>query len=304
MSNARYIQYPVFLFQNLLIEKEKTLDTILVYGIYQFALKIKYTYSDVAKNLIYHNYKGSLPVPLAKKLNNQKYKWIGQVTDYQCFNVDGAFEPYEEEVEELLLAFEDGTDLMDLAIEFYQIVNAHKLLGVRGSFEHNLRQGKRLAAECQIKGEPMAMLNLKLLFEFRDKPKTEVELMEFAFYIGIKSILGKKQVTKTNIRHILSRALGYKSVSAVPEKVLEGEIFIKYSKRYYYTKILKNLEASWYLKQYSKKIRGIYVSIGSDVTYEYIIRIAETGKKSYKENQVKRAKAIALNTIRQELKIV
>ncbi|MBL0282286.1 MAG: hypothetical protein IPQ11_18390 [Bacteroidetes bacterium] len=149
----------------------------------------------------------------------------------------------------------------------------------------------------------MAMLNLKLLFEFRDKPKTEVELMEFAFYIGIKSILGKKQVTKTNIRHILSRALGYKSVNAVPIKVLESEIFIKYSKRYYYTKILKSLEASWYLKQYSKKIRGIYVAIGSDITYEYIIRIAETSKKSYKENKVKHDKAIALKTILQELKI-
>ncbi len=42
------------------------------------------------------------------------------------------------------------------------------------------------------------MVNLKLIFEFRDSEKSEFDLAQFAGYIAIRSIKGKKPYCKTN----------------------------------------------------------------------------------------------------------
>lgn len=156
------------------------------------------------------------------------------------------------------------------------INDALESLNITGNIDYILKEGKKIKPH----NDPQPSINTSLLFDFRDKDKTEFEIAQLLAYIAIRSILGKRQYVKTNKAHIVSRMFGYASVNHLPVN-FHGAIealFKKYSNRYHIDKVLQALELNWYVLTYSRNLRGLYVAMNDKIELEALIFAAE-GKK-------------------------
>jgi hypothetical protein len=284
-SKEKYLQFPLFLLRELLTDKEKTIEKIIKYGIYRFSKIQKYELYDVAKQIMYCYYRkqGDLTNNLLEI--TQSYidaEMIDLDEDYSGFSFEN-FNP-ETEINQLLEIFETDLNFKEKSIEFYLIRQAYVFLGITGNFENCLKVGKQIEKTIPEK-EPFPMISKRLLFEFRDNDKSEFDLMQFAVYIAIRSILGKKSYCKTNKEMIICRSFGYASKKHLPAKMhpIIKELFSKYMKRYHINNLIESLKLNWKVLIYSKYIRGFYVGMSNKISLEAIILIAETKKK---KNQI------------------
>jgi hypothetical protein len=76
-----------------------------------------------------------------------------------------------------------------------------------------------------------ASIPLDLLWRLRrwENPFKEFEIMYYTYYLGIRSILGRKSYTQTNNDLILARAFGFNSISELDKK--NHGLYLKYSTR-------------------------------------------------------------------------
>ena len=113
---------------------------------------------------------------------------------------------------------------------------------------------------CSIKKE--------LLFEFRDKPKTEFEITVFRFFVALNSIQGISKYGQAAYDRVFAVMFGYNT-----DKVLEKDglkmalltdiehgIYLKYSTRKIREKITTTLQMDYYLKWYPAGKRGNFYS--------------------------------------------
>lgn len=59
-EDEKYLQFPLLLIREMFINKEDAINKIIKYGIYNYSTKFHYQKSEVAKQLIYDNYRGNL----------------------------------------------------------------------------------------------------------------------------------------------------------------------------------------------------------------------------------------------------
>jgi hypothetical protein len=304
-TKERYLQFPLFLIREMLVNKEDTINKILMYGIYKYSTKFSYSVEDASKNLMYYYYRkkreltGFLSKEIERFINSDL---LVLDEDYNGFQ-GTEFEPVFE-LEQLETIFETETEFLNRVIEFYQMQLSYNSLGISGNIEQSLKIGKEIEKQIQA-GEPQPMISKSLLFDFRDKEKSEFDLIQLVAYIAIKSILGKKQYAKTNKNHIVSRMFGYPSIKHLPDKQKPGlkELIEKYSCRYHIDKVLLNLELNWKIITYSNNIRGMYVAMENKISIDALALIAETKKQTAKVEALKQQKKEATQKALMQLKI-
>ena len=287
MTNDRYFQFPLFLLRDLMTDKNKALNNIIRYGLFSFAEKINPNMNEVIRQLMYCYYRdrADMPNDLIKLIDGH----VNTDEDYNGFN-GTEFKP-EYETEQLIEIFQSDSKFEAMAIEFYKIRQAYSFIGVTGNYQNCLSVGRQIQANIQ-KGEPMPMIDKNQLFEYRDSEKTEIELMQFAVNIAIRSIIGEKNYSKTNKEMILCRAFGYKTKNHLPETM--PDIFRKYLNRYHIDKVLQKIElGNWNLIFYANNMRGMYIGFKSKISLEKLIEIAEMKREKKKLEDLKQAKKIA-----------
>lgn len=291
-TEERYLQFPLFLLRDMIERKEDTINKILSYGVYRYSTKFSYTVEDASKNLMYYFYrkKRELTSYLSETLNDYIENEILYLDeDYNGFD-DKEFEPTFE-MEQLDKIYKTDAEFLTRVIEFYQMQLAFNSIGINGGIEFCLNSAKEIEKQIEP-NEPQPMISKSLLFEFRDEQKSEFDLIQFLAFIAVKSILGKRQYTKTNKNHIVSRMFGYSSIKHLPDKLKPGlkELRAKYSYRYHIDKLILNLELNWNIITYSNHNRGMYVAMKNKIDIKELALIAEAKKQKTKVEALKQLK--------------
>jgi len=291
-TEFKYFQFPLFLLQDLMHNKTKALNNIIRFGIYRFSKTIAYNEKQVIDQVIYGIHRGGLTSELKRITDNyQESDKLSLDEDYNGFQ--GAnFDP-EYENEQLSPLFNSEQDFQEYAIQYYQIKQAYKTLGIEGNYDNCIDNAQEIENSIPER-EPMPMVNKGLVFDFRDNDKTEFELMQFACYIALNSILGTKHFTKTNYDFILCRTFGYSKPDLIPNELKATPIFDKYTKRHHREKLLNQLELSWNILKYSTTaMRGFYIGKANKTNYQTIAEYDYKNRKSYKIEQLKQLKKVA-----------
>lgn len=273
---SKYIQFPVSFLPEILTDKERVINNIFHFGLYGYSKRFKYKIEDVARQVVYFVYRGDIK-GFKRMLNEVEVEWIGHDEDYNGFSGD-SFNP-EDEIKEMLELFDAYPIIKETAIEIYQMHLVCQSLGISGKIEPIISDAKE-QWKRYTKGDAMAMIKTRILFDFRDHKKTEFEIVQLLAYCAIKSIIGKKEYKKTNWKLIVSRMLGFKSSSDIDLSSYKNSTLLKFNeKRYWQNKLREHLELEWKVKFYSNANRGFYVCDGNKLSYDRLAEIAESKKK-------------------------
>ena len=304
-----YVQFPLNLLQELPLNKEATIKKMICFGVYKYAQNLKAAHENIAKQIIYGNYKDKLPIKLSEKLESIDFVEVGMDLDYHGF-MSGDFAPTAE-VLELTQWFIKDEELLELAKEYYQVHQAIYLMNLNLSVNECIEIAKPIFNNpFNDVNNVMPMAKVSSLVKFHDnKLTTKKDLIGLMGFIAVRSILGTKKCVKTNKNHILSRLLGFKSVSEIPDKLPNhlNEIFTKYKERHHMDKLLIELQLNWQILIYSKRMRGLYLSTLSKMTLNELVFIAESNKQKNREKELKnkksQAEAFALEKLKQSTKL-
>ncbi len=305
MSDERYLQFPLCMLRDLFIDKKITIDKIIVYGLYRYAKKQDYDLPNVARQLMYCYYRKQSDLTNDLRRMIQRYidsKKIYFDEEYSGFSRIGSEFKAELELDQILPLFETDKTFKEKAIEFYQIRQAYSFLGINGNFDSCLKHGKEIERTIPA-NEPYPSINKTLFFDFRDHEKTEFDLMQFACYIAIRSILGEKSYYRTNKEMILCRAFGYKSNKELPATMnpVIKELFDKYNKRYHIDRILQSLQLNWNILIYGRNVHGLYIGLKKKISLDSMILNAETKKKKNQIAELKKQENEAREKALQQL---
>lgn len=293
-DKQRYFQFPLMALRDLFINKNKTLNDVIDWGLYGYSKKIKYELADVAEELLkyYNQEKENLSKVLLDKIEYFIKNGLLEIENdgADSFSIETVFKN-EANYEQILSLFETNPDFMNKAIRYYQIRKAYKFLGIIGNYHDCLTEDEKIEGKIP-EHEPYPSINKDLVFDFRDNNKTEFELMQFAFYIAFRSIIGKQEYCRTNKKMILSRALGYCNITQFSQEnnSIINSLYAKYNKRYHFRNVLNQLELKWGIITYSYHIRGMYVGLREKITLDDMAFFAERNKKRYKIEQLKKEK--------------
>jgi len=163
----------------------------------------------------------------------------------------------------------------------------------RGS-ENNIREAEEIL--FKTKGSPVVGIEIGMLFDYYQNPKTEFEIVCLGAFLGVKSIIGKKPYAKSNKKMIFARMFGYKSPKELPNKRYMNDLQKKYFNRYQIDKILNTLQLNWGLKMLWNHNRGVYLTF--DVSLEELAKITETDKRKAKLRQLAEDKRKAIEKVK------
>jgi hypothetical protein len=288
-SKARYVQFPLFMINEIFTDKRKFLEDVLCYGIKYYSERFNYDETAIARQLIYDYYHEKVSPIL--KLQIEGLDGIVGCDERLGHDANGFFDPVEE-VDELLIAFNTNLDLYKNSVEHYQVHMALISLKIDAEVAVVIERAFKVRDRVP-NNEPHPMINVDTIFKFRDHEKTQYELIQLVAYLAIKSILGRKDCVKTNKKHILARMLGYSSVQVQPRELPDhlAALYAKYSHRYHMDRLLSFLETEWNVRCYSTNaMRGIYIGVKNKISYEQMAVISESSKRSSKIRELKRQK--------------
>lgn len=265
----KYLAVNVCFLADLFKDKETTINNMLRGGLYRYASNIKLTLEN-AVTLCLYDYLNNKPLPgeVADIFNGY------DVQRDECFVAGNFFAP-----DDIVESF-NHSDNEEL-FEYAQMVTACNNMGVNPA---NMFIYLSTCRNIKTTSTVVAMINKSKLFEFRDENKTEHELMQFACYVAIKSIIGRNKFAKTNIQYILSRAL------PDAENEAQNALRIKYQKRRKFESIMQALELNWGVKRYSSFMRGFYLATDGKTSIEELALIAESSKKKNRVEKLKNSK--------------
>lgn len=266
----KYVQFPLCLVTETYKDREKGLSLMLDFGLVHYALSQKYEIADVVRQTIYDYYKNADKLPGDLRVAIEEAEAEDRFThdeDYNGFNSDGKFDP-ELNAPELLRILENNPDIKEEAVRHYQLHQAGAFLNVQiGSVKgtikrYNEAQGIRESYERTFGPDAMATAKPSMLFEYRDNPKQDIDLLRA--YLGIVSMIGYRKFISTNKPAILSRMIGAKSKAAfqsLSKLTATGDAVNKYSKRWNMDKLMLSLAEHKFIMFLSKKQTSvIYVS--------------------------------------------
>jgi len=281
----KYFRVPISLLRGLADDPKETLLNCAYYGVFSLTETKKVT-SKEERTFIeqfvyaYYNEPNTMTMELSEKME--------EAIDEGMFHADDDHKGFasgkgrklnvDSEVNELERIFEDDKEFKDMVINFGKARDAYQFYGIKKNFKDIFEW----AMEKQIPANsPMVMIPQKKLKEFYSEEKTELEIMTFAVYLAIHSILGKKKYCRTTKEMILARAFGFRNINELREN--PPALFEKYAKRYWIDKLLAEVSGdTWGIHAYSTNegLRGLYVGAGFHADLEisrdmFIQKVAE-----------------------------
>ena len=271
IKEFRYIQFPLCLLMETYMNANNGLNLILHFGVVNFAKKLNYNITEVARQLMYCYYrkKELLPDGLLSRMNMYINNDELSVDECYCGFNDDLFDPLEYTTE-LIDLFEKDEYLKNNAILLYQVRQAcsSELLGVSiGNMPSILKgyeTGNKIRKDFEVQFGTDVIVSVKIvqIFEFRESGK---DLDLFRAYLGIKSLIGTKDFVGSNKPAILSRMIGCKSKEAFEHYTTKKysknskllEVVKIYGKRYQMNNLLKRLIEKKFMMYLSIEKRSI-----------------------------------------------
>lgn len=297
MSKYTYLQFPIYLLQEIHSDQHEAFDKMFDCGIYKRASHLPKEPKDIARQLIYDYYMEKLPISLYGIIEG--YAEAGNIDldpDYKGFTgIDGTFDP-EDEIQQLIEIFTTDPDFYSEAFEHLKLHTIELAAKSKGIL--NIRPEAVLSNGLKIDskgaGKPYSMVTTTVIFDYYKNYKSEFDLMQFAAHAALVSIIGEKSYCKTNKEMILARMFGYASPNAVPDPVpyYIAPLYKKYQTRYHMDKLLNKLKSDWYWLFYAYHTRGLHIAKYQS-TYDYetalkrLILIVETNKEKRRLNELK-----------------
>ncbi|MEZ7867291.1 MAG: hypothetical protein QMB37_07565 [Paludibacteraceae bacterium] len=217
-QKARYFQFPLFLMRDLLKDKNKCLNNILDYGIYNHTVKVSVNYDLMISETVRMINQKLIPQSIDKQLNEYKRKTESDRASYQL----------DRQQDELRKTLEENPKLKDDLQVLYKTRQAFNYFGIGGDWMARYENGKEIADRTP-KGAVMANINFSQLVNFGKYDKAEDELLSFAVNVGIRSILGKQQVGETNLDMVFARAYGYDDMK---ELMIDAKVAEEFNERF------------------------------------------------------------------------
>ena len=304
-KEERFIQFPLPMMGEILKDSHSTLYSIIRYGVYKYSKKLRANIDDVSRQVIYDIYQNNLDKKLKSMIESLGCDIIGCNEDYRGFTTKGTFDSVEE-IRELKSYFLMYPDLEELCIEHYRLNQARIYLRVTlVSFDQTIESSKKLDM-AYSENKIFPMISFSHIWNYKDNPKSEYEIIQLLAFIAIKSIIGNRRCCKTNKQHILARMLGFASIKDIPEQmdIRLVEVLKKYSHRHHMKKLLDDLILNWNVLVYSHQMRGLYIAISNKITLNELAVFAENNKRKSKLEALKKLKneAIAFAKSSQQLK--
>ena len=287
-DKQKYFFVPIQLLRGLHADKKKTLRNIAMYGVYSFTETNKMTekgeYIFIDQFIYsYYNENSSLPDELREKM--EEYIDNGMFNPYNDRN---GFKPGKgrkmdvcNEAAELETIFSTDEDLYDMVIGFGKFRDACNFYGMKKDFKKIYDWAMETERQIPPKS-PMVMIGQDKLREFfEDETKTEFEVMTFAVYLAIRSILGEDKMKFTTKDMILARAFGFRNIKEMKENM--PPLYEKYSNRYWIDKCLGEIRAGWNIITYSSNrdgLHGLYIANGLHLTKKDLMRAIEKKRKA------------------------
>jgi hypothetical protein len=302
-----YLQFPIYLLQEIHSDQHKAFDKMFDCGIYRRAAHLPKEPKDVARQLIYDYYMDKLPYSLVQTIEH--YAETGNIDldpDYKGFTgINGTFDP-DYEIQQLVDIFATDPALYSEAFEHFQLHTIELAANSKGI--SNIRPEAVLSNGLKIDnrgtGKPYSMVTTSVIFDYYKNYKSEFDLMQFAAHAALVSIIGEKPYCKTNKEMILARMFGYASPNTVPDPIpyYIAPLYKKYQTRYHMDKLLNKLKSDWYWLFYAYHTRGIHIAkYQSDYDYETslkrLILIVESNKEKRRLKELK----LKTNEIRKQV---
>ncbi len=283
----KYFRVPISMLRGLADDKKETLLKCAYYGVYSLTQTKKVTSKEertFIEQFIYSYYND--PDTLTLELGEKMEQYINE----GMFNSDDDRKGFaagkgrklniDREVHELDRIFDDDEEFREMVLMFGKGKDAFQFYDMRKDFkdifEWAMEKEKQIPANS-----PMVMIPQKKLKEFFAEEKTELEIMTFAIYLAIRSILGTKKYCRTTKEMILARAFGFRNMEELMKN--PPALFEKYSKRYWIDKLLAEVSGdTWGIHVYSTNegLRGLYVGAGFHADLEisrdmFVQKVAE-----------------------------
>lgn len=268
----KYFRVPVNLLQGLTESKKETLLNCAYYGVFSLTQTKKVTEKDEQVFIeqfvyAYYNAPDTLTAELMEKMD--EYIENGMFTpdlDHKGFSTSGSKKlNVDNEMYELDRIFYNDAEFKDLVIEYGKLKDAFNFYGIDLDLDV-----LELMQKVEIPdNSPMLMIPQQKLNEFlSDDTKTELDVMTFATYLAIRSILGKKTYCRTTKEMILARAFGFRNMAELKQN--PPTLYAKYSKRYWIDKLLAEVR-KWNIHIYSTNegLRGMYIGNGAEISENY-----------------------------------
>lgn len=311
MNDYTYLQFPIYLLQEIHSDQHKAFDKMFDCGIYRHAAHLSKEPKDVARQLIYDYYMDKLPCSLVRFIEG--YAEAGTIEldpDHRGFTgFDGVFDP-EDEIQQLIEIFDTDPDFHSEALEHLKLhtielaAKSKGITNIRPDIRPEAVLSNGLKIDSKGAGKPYAMVTTSVIFDYYKNEKSEFDLMQFAAHAALVSIIGEKPYCKTNKGMILSRMFGYASQKAVPDPIPAhiAPLYKKYQNRYHMDKLLNKLKSSWYWLFYATYTRGLYMAryqsaYDCETTLKRLILIVETNKENRRLNELK----LKTNEIRKQV---
>ncbi|WP_158991679.1 hypothetical protein [Mucilaginibacter sp. L196] len=265
-QNDKYGLCSLCLIRKLHINPKEAITAILHNAISNYAIRVVSNGDAVLNCVIYDYYNNNL----SPGLNN----WFEGFIKAKQFNPDKglrgfngeAFDPSFErkELAEVALCY---PDFEMVCIEYYQFKKAMQALNLAGDITAIINNAKIineqiLKYEDRFGKDATFMVKIETLLQFNNDDKIIYEFELLAAFVGIKSIIGKKDFCSTTKSFIVMRMVGAKSQVALQESLNNpaiSNVYERYNKRYHFDKLLIELQKSNFI---SAKI-GMAVGVKS-----------------------------------------
>lgn len=268
-----YIQFPLCLLKETYHDFKKGMNLITDYGIVCYAKKLHYCDEDVSRQLIYDytRHKDSLGPYLLSKLSE-----ISDIDDdFANGNIlwTEGIEPSSYLIEAVQWLLDNDSRFEAEAVLHYQLHLATSTdhLSITFNEECTLKSYNEALKikekfECQFGRDAIVSIKLDMIMNFIDN---EADIDLFRAYVGIRSLIGRRNFISCNKPAILSRMLGLKSKEAfnyfIRKKQYRDDnllpIYEKFKVRYHMDRLIRKLVEKKFIMFLSiKNVSTMYFS--------------------------------------------
>lgn len=286
-----YLHVPICFLRNFVTATEQTVMEIIRYGCLTFSKtdKVNELGDDYFLGqfiYMYFNEQKNLPANLIAQMN--EYEDKGDfANDRNGFSVEGEYDAAEA-VSDLKNILENDEDFRNEILSFCKFRYAYNFYYMYEQLVTAYEWAKEVEKTIPEKTATV-MVSYFPLLEFLDK-KTEKEKVRFAVYMGVCSILGKKNHYLTNKDLIFARAFGYNSVAEITAD--NPELWQKYNTRRRIITMLEQLTDEKRIVFYTaKNMRGIHVGYFKKISFRKMVENIQSKKMDNspeKKRQIKK----------------
>lgn len=287
-SDFKYITVPLSVIKRLYTHPKTAMSDIFDIGIYNTAKYQDVDETNSIKQTLYCYYRGGLTKELHSRFDELvENEVFSPDLDYSGFRDGdlGVFNP-DDEIEGIREYLEGDLEFRDMILDFHALRQVKDILGITFNIESVLENIEKIK---KILPEKDALVTIKkeMMFDYYKNKKTAYEIDMFACYLGIRSILGKKEFCFTTRKMILCRMIGCKSSKDIKDatKVKElKKVYESYSIDYRMTKLLDNLVVNNFISKIAvKALRRTYLS-----TQFNMVELEQAIKNDLQNNSKKR----------------